>query len=32
MKSEKAPGTDNIIPEILKVEIETSADMLHPLF
>jgi hypothetical protein len=32
MKSGKAPGTDNIIPEVLKVHIETSVDMLHPLF
>jgi hypothetical protein len=32
MKSGKAPGTDNIIPEVLKVDIETSVDMLHPLF
>jgi hypothetical protein len=32
MKSRKAPGTDNISPEVLKVDIETSVDMLHPLF
>jgi hypothetical protein len=32
MKSEKAPGTDNVIPEVLKVDIKISVDMLHPLF
>jgi hypothetical protein len=32
MKSGKAPGTDIIIPEVLKVDTKTSVDMLHPLF
>jgi hypothetical protein len=29
MKSGRAPCTDNIILEVLKVDIETSVDMLH---
>lgn len=31
MRTGKAPGMDNIAPEILKADIETSAKLLHPL-
>jgi hypothetical protein len=30
-KSDKAPGLDNICPEMLKLDIETSVNLLHPL-
>jgi hypothetical protein len=30
-KAGKAPGMDNICPDILKLDIETSANLLHPL-
>jgi hypothetical protein len=32
MKSRKAPGLDNITPEVLKVDVETSIDLLYPMF
>jgi hypothetical protein len=34
LRARKAPGIDNISPqtEILKVDLETSAEILHPLF
>jgi hypothetical protein len=32
MKSGKAPGLDNITPEVLKVDVETSIDLLYPMF
>ncbi|XP_039278781.1 uncharacterized protein LOC120350258 [Nilaparvata lugens] len=31
MKNGKAPGSDNISPDVLKVDVETSADILYPL-
>jgi hypothetical protein len=31
MKSGKAPGTDNVIPEVLKVDTETSVIFTHSL-
>jgi hypothetical protein len=30
-KSSKAPGMDNICPDRLKLDIETSVNLLHPL-
>jgi hypothetical protein len=30
-KSSKAPGMDNICPEMLKLDIETTVNLLHPL-
>jgi hypothetical protein len=32
MKSGKAPGIDNITPEVLKVDAETSIDLLYSMF
>lgn len=32
MKSGKVPGLDNIALEVLKVDAETSIDLLHPMF
>jgi hypothetical protein len=32
MKSGKAPGLDNITPQVLKVDVETSIDLLYLIF
>ena len=32
LKREKAAGVDNIPPEVLKVDLDITAKMLHPLF
>ena len=32
LRNGKAAGVDNISPEILKVDLEITANMLHPLF
>jgi hypothetical protein len=32
MKSGKAPGLDNITPEVLSIDVETSTDLLYPMF
>jgi hypothetical protein len=32
LRSGKAAGVDNIPPEVLKVDLDITANMLHPLF